>query len=93
MNGVAPDLMVYFGNLRRRALATLGEGDGLHTTENDTGPDHANHSDTGVFMLAGTGATPGLRSGLSLYDVAPTLESLLDVESPARYSTSAGVLV
>jgi predicted AlkP superfamily phosphohydrolase/phosphomutase len=92
VNGVAPDLMVYFGDLRRRALATLGGGEDLHTTENDTGPDHANHGDTGVFLLAGTGASPGPRPGLSLYDVAPTLESLLGVESPVRHSTSAGVL-
>ncbi|GAA3009960.1 alkaline phosphatase family protein [Streptomyces fulvorobeus] len=77
VNGIAPDLLVYVGNLRWRALATLGMGQGLYTTENDTGPDHANHGDTGIFLLDSPGVTPGPADGLSLYDVAPTLRELL----------------
>ncbi|MFI1798078.1 alkaline phosphatase family protein [Streptomyces sp. NPDC020379] len=77
VNGIAPDLLVYVGNLRWRALATLGMGKGLYTTENDTGPDHANHGDTGIFALSAPGVTPGRADGLSLYDVAPTLRELL----------------
>jgi predicted AlkP superfamily phosphohydrolase/phosphomutase len=77
VRGIAPDLLVYFGNLRWRALATLGMGQGLYTSENDTGPDHANHSDTGIFALCGPGIAAGQVNDLSLYDVAPTLRELL----------------
>jgi predicted AlkP superfamily phosphohydrolase/phosphomutase len=75
--GIAPDLIVYLGELRWRAMATLGLGVGLYTADNDTGPDHANHAEQGVFMLARGGHAGGPRSGLSLYDVAPTLHELL----------------
>ncbi len=77
VNGIAPDLLVYVGNLTWRALATLGVQQGLYTTENDTGPDHANHSDTGILMLSAQGVEPGPFPGLSLYDVAPTVRELL----------------
>ncbi|MFC5719519.1 alkaline phosphatase family protein [Streptomyces gamaensis] len=77
VRGIAPDLLVYVGDLRWRALATLGLGQGLYTTENDTGPDHANHGDTGILALSGPGIGPGRAEGLSLYDVAPTLRELL----------------
>lgn len=77
VHGIAPDLIVYLGELRWRALATLGLGPGLYTADNDTGPDHANHAQHGIFMLAGGGHDSGSRSGLSLYDVAPTLHELL----------------
>lgn len=87
IRGVPPDLLVYVGNLTWRALATLGAGEGLYTTENDTGPDHANHSDTGIFLLDAPGVSPGLVPDLSIYDVAPTIRTLLDL--PTR-STGQG---
>jgi predicted AlkP superfamily phosphohydrolase/phosphomutase len=74
VRGVAPDLIVYFGDLRWRSVGSLGLGQGLYTFENDTGPDDANHADEGVFLLAGEGLPTGYREGLSLYDVAPTLQ-------------------
>jgi predicted AlkP superfamily phosphohydrolase/phosphomutase len=58
-------------------MATLGLGVGLYSADNDTGPDHANHAEQGIFMLARGGQASGQRSGLSLYDVAPTLHELL----------------
>src|SRR4029453_13424685 len=42
VRGVAPDLIVYFGALRWRAVGSLGLEQGLYTFENDTGPDDAN---------------------------------------------------
>jgi len=69
-----------FGRMRggRRArVFVLGLGQGLYTFENDTGPDDANHSEQGVLLLAGAGQTRGRQADLSLYDVAPTLQSLL----------------
>ena len=76
-HGIAPDLIVYLGNLRWRALGTLGLGQGLYTTENDTGPDHANHAEQGLFLLYGSDRPHGYREGMSIYDVAPTLHELL----------------
>ena len=43
VRGVAPDLIVYFGDLYWRSVGTIGGGK-LHTFENDTGPDGANHA-------------------------------------------------
>ncbi|HEU5469379.1 MAG TPA: alkaline phosphatase family protein [Actinophytocola sp.] len=77
VNGIAPDLIVYLGDLHWRALATVGLGQGLFTADNDTGPDHANHAEQGVLVLANSGLDAGPRTDLSLYDVAPTLHSLL----------------
>ena len=47
VRGLAPpDLFVYFGNLRWRSVGTVGTGQ-IHTFENDTGPDDANHAQDG----------------------------------------------
>ncbi|MGQ9481090.1 hypothetical protein [Chloroflexus sp.] len=43
VRGVAPDLIVYFGDLAWRIMVIVG-GDGLFTRENSTGPDDANHA-------------------------------------------------
>lgn len=86
VRGVAPDLIVYFGDLQWRsvgavAASTVGK---FFTYENDTGPDGANHDRTGVFMMAGAPGQPsGKVEGLSLVDVGPTILSLYDIEAPA----------
>jgi predicted AlkP superfamily phosphohydrolase/phosphomutase len=77
VNGVAPDLIVYFGDLFWRSVGSLGFHS-LYTLENDTGPDGANHDWHGIFILNGEGCrrgglSPGQRDGLTLYDVGPTL--------------------
>jgi predicted AlkP superfamily phosphohydrolase/phosphomutase len=77
VRGFPPDLIVYLGDLRWRALATLGLGQGLYTEDNDTGPDHANHAEHGLFLLHGAGHAPGVRHGTSIYDIAPTLHECL----------------
>jgi predicted AlkP superfamily phosphohydrolase/phosphomutase len=84
VNGVAPpDLFVYFGNLRWRSVGTVGAG-AIHTFENDTGPDDANHAPDGIFMLAGPGVPAvGPVEGMQLMDVSPTILSLFGLEVPA----------
>jgi predicted AlkP superfamily phosphohydrolase/phosphomutase len=72
--GVPPDLIVHFGDLYWRAVGTLGGDEGIHTFENDTGPDDAN---------AGPGIEPGVREGMHLLDIAPTVLDILDVPIPA----------
>ena len=85
INGVPPDLIVYFGNLAWRSVGSIGLNT-IHTFENDTGPDDANHAEQGIFILCDP-AVPAnqpqtLRAGLSLFDVAPTILNILGVPVP-----------
>jgi predicted AlkP superfamily phosphohydrolase/phosphomutase len=84
VNGVAPDLIVYFGDLDWRSVGAVGTG-GIYTFENDTGPDEANHDWHGIFVLS-TGGAPAPLAGrlddVSIYDVAPTLLALLGQPIP-----------
>jgi predicted AlkP superfamily phosphohydrolase/phosphomutase len=83
VRGVAPDLIVYFGDLQWRSVGQVGTGQ-VFTYENDTGPDGANHDRTGVFAMVGAPGQPtGRREGLQLIDVGPSLLSLYGLETPA----------
>jgi predicted AlkP superfamily phosphohydrolase/phosphomutase len=82
VKGVAPDLIVYFGDLEWRSVGQVGTGE-VFTYENDTGPDGANHDRNGVFVMAGVPGQPtGPREGLRLVDVGPSILSLYGVEAP-----------
>ena len=83
MNGVPPDLMVYFGDLTWRSVGTVGHR--RHVVyENDTGTDDANHHPDGIFIMAGPGVPADTRlSGLRIYDVAPTVLRLFGEDIPA----------
>ena len=84
VNGIAPDLIVYFGDLAWRSVGTIGGDEGVHTFENDTGPDDANHAQDGLLIMAGPGSRAGSGArGCSLLDVAPTVLELLGLEPPA----------
>ena len=77
-----PDLFVYFGNLRWRSVGTVGGP--IHTFENDTGPDDANHAQDGLLMLSGPGIPArGPVDGMQLMDVTPTVLRLFGLEVPA----------
>ena len=82
VRGVPPDLIVYFGNLRWRSVGSVGLGSIL-TFENDTGPDDANHSEQGIFILREPRGRQGQLSGLSLFDMAPTILDRFGLEVPA----------
>jgi len=84
VRNVAPDLMVYLGNLRWRSIGSFGLPD-IYTFENDTGPDDANHDQDGVFVLWDPRRSQGgqLVEGLQLMDVAPTVLDLMKVDAPA----------
>jgi predicted AlkP superfamily phosphohydrolase/phosphomutase len=82
VRGVAPDLIVYFGDLRWRSVGTVGYPD-VFTYENDTGPDGANHDRTGVFVMAGAPGQPsGRHEELRLIDVGPTIMKLYGLDAP-----------
>jgi predicted AlkP superfamily phosphohydrolase/phosphomutase len=95
VRGVAPDLIVYFGALFWRSVGTVGGGK-IHTFENDTGPDGANHAENGIFLFRpANGTIPGGRSveGLSIVDVAPTILSLFGLPIPVDMEGKALALV
>jgi predicted AlkP superfamily phosphohydrolase/phosphomutase len=54
LNGLPPDLMIYWDDLRVRAAGTVGHG-GWHLLDNDSGADEANHARDGIYVLAGKG--------------------------------------
>jgi predicted AlkP superfamily phosphohydrolase/phosphomutase len=84
VRGVAPDLIVYFGDLYWRSVGTVGGGQ-IHTFNNDTGPDGANHAENGIFLLhlAGDGIPGGRQiEGLRITDIAPTILRLFGLPVP-----------
>jgi len=84
VRGVPPDLIVYFGDLYWRSVGTVGGGR-IHTFENDTGPDGANHAQNGIFLFrpAGVGIPRGQQvEGLRITDIAPTILQLFGLPVP-----------
>ena len=83
VRNVAPDLMVYLGNLRWRSMGSFGLP-GIYTFENDLGPDDANHDQDGVLILWDPRQDHGGQyvEGLQLMDVAPTVLVLMGVQVP-----------
>lgn len=82
-NGIPSDLLVYFGGLRWRSVGTVGHP-GIHTFENDTGPDDANHAEHGLFLFHGPNIpAAGEHHGAHLMDITPTVLTLMGCEVPA----------
>jgi predicted AlkP superfamily phosphohydrolase/phosphomutase len=82
VNNIAPDLIVYFGDLYWRSVGSLGF-DAIHTFSNDTGPDEANHAQQGLYIYyhptaQGQGSGPRRH----LMDVAPTVLDLMGQAVP-----------
>ena len=78
-----PDLIVVFGDLLWRSVGTVGGSEGVHTFENDTGPDDANHAQDGLFVAAGPGIAPGMGLDAHLLDIAPTVLELMGIATTA----------
>jgi predicted AlkP superfamily phosphohydrolase/phosphomutase len=82
VNNIAPDLIVYFGNLSWRSVGSLGLNR-IHTFENDTGPDDANHAQQGLYIYYDPqGHSQGKGPRRHLMDIAPTILELMDVPIP-----------
>lgn len=85
---VPPDLLVYFDSLARRAVGNVGYHEVL-CSENNTGPDDANHDPTGIFI--GTrmrdlrrGVVKGTRiPDASCLDITPTILHEFGLPKPA----------
>jgi predicted AlkP superfamily phosphohydrolase/phosphomutase len=83
VRGVAPDLIVYFGDLDWRSVGAVGN-ESIYTYENDTGTDGANHDRWAFFSMMNLPGQPmGKVDGMSLVDVGPSILSLYDIEAPA----------
>lgn len=84
VRGVAPDLFVYFGDLRWRSIGTLGWGE-IHRFENDMGPDDANHASHGLFIMRHADGDPvGWQDEISYLDIAPTFLALLGLPAQSH---------
>ena len=84
VKNIAPDLIVYFGDLNWRSAGSVGIG-ANHLRENDTGPDDANHQPDGVFAWDAGGAAAGsLRreERYRIYDVAPSVLRFFGLDVP-----------
>jgi predicted AlkP superfamily phosphohydrolase/phosphomutase len=88
--GVAPDLIVYFGDLHWRSIGSVGHSS-IYVETNDTGPDDANHAQYGIFVMNTVGREEstgkreegsGKREELSIYDVAPTVLEAFGIATP-----------
>ena len=90
VQGVAPDLIVYFGDLGWRSVGSVGNPS-LYTYENDTGPDGANHDRDGIFVMTGAAnQRSGKVDGLRLVDVGPTILSLYDIDASSAMPGAVG---
>lgn len=84
VNQIAPDLMVYFGDLNWRCVGTIGYGK-HYTLENDTGPDDANHAQEGMFIIHNPKKSgQGQVKPYQLMDIAPTVLSFMSIDIPVQ---------
>jgi predicted AlkP superfamily phosphohydrolase/phosphomutase len=86
IKGIPPDLIVLFGDLYWRSVGSVGFNT-VWVHENDTGPDDANHSLHGVFIMKGPG-TRNLRGevrGVKIVDIAPTLLDIFGVATGENF--------
>jgi len=89
VRGVAPDLIVYFGNLNWRSVGILGLG-AVYTFENDTGPDDANHAEYGIFILRERNDAHGMQlKGMRLLDVSRMILERFGLEEPGVSQSEA----
>ncbi len=83
VTNIAPDLIVYFGDLAWRSVGSLGL-DSIYTFENDTGPDDANHAQQGLFILYDPAHDLGGRQlQARIMDIAPTVLKYMGESIPA----------
>jgi predicted AlkP superfamily phosphohydrolase/phosphomutase len=83
VRNIAPDLIVLFGDLLWRSVGTIGHGV-IHTLENDTGPDGANHAQFGMLILRDNRLPlHGAIAPRHLMDVAPTILDAFGLPIPS----------
>jgi predicted AlkP superfamily phosphohydrolase/phosphomutase len=89
VNGDAPDMMAYFGNVAWRSAGTIGY-DSLFLEENDTGPDDAVHSFDGIYVVVDPSKKlPSPGPARELIDIAPTILTHFGLPVPNRVQGTA----
>jgi predicted AlkP superfamily phosphohydrolase/phosphomutase len=83
VRNIAPDLIVYLGNLDWRSAGSVGTGC-IHMYENDTGPDDANHAEEGIFIWRSPGLAHSGPNKYSIYDIAPSVLKYFGIEIPGE---------
>lgn len=83
VNNIPPDLIIYFGDLNWRAVGSIGLNQ-IYSFGDELGPDDANHSQHGIFMMYDPKNPSGGRKidGMKLVDVAPTILDLMGENVP-----------
>jgi predicted AlkP superfamily phosphohydrolase/phosphomutase len=81
VHNIPPDLLIYFDDLAWRSIGSVGNR-ALHTFENDTGPDGANHAQMGMYVLHRPGPALGLSLDRTWRAVCPTMLELLGLDTP-----------
>jgi len=82
VRGIAPDLLVFFGDLVWRSAGSVGHKK-IYTFENDTGPDDANHDYHGIFIMHSKRIkTPREVRNIKIYDVAPSVLYNMGIKVP-----------
>jgi predicted AlkP superfamily phosphohydrolase/phosphomutase len=78
VRNIPPDLIIYLGDLHWRSVGSFGF-DSIYTSENDIGPDDANHAQDGVIIYYDPRQNlQGQQlSGTHLMDFAPTVLHLM----------------
>ena len=80
---IAPDLIVYFGDLAWRSVGSVGN-DAIHVFENDTGPDDANHAQNGMYIIRHPEAIAGRCVDHTWRAIAPTMLDVLGLPVPGE---------
>ncbi|MEN3044639.1 MAG: alkaline phosphatase family protein [Candidatus Hydrothermales bacterium] len=87
VKGFPPDLIVIFGDLDYRSVGSVGIGK-IFTLENDTGPDDANHSYEGIYIIRAPDKKLKGRKDGSIYDITNTIMKIFEFDeieiSPLR---------
>lgn len=80
--GNLADLIIYLDDLSWRSAGTFGHKS-IYLPENDKGPDDAVHDWDGIFIMYDPKEKIGKDLGaVSIFDFAPTVLDILDVEAP-----------
>lgn len=85
LRGSPPDLMVFWDDLARRAVGTVGN-DALLIPDNDTGPDGCNHDWRGLYALAApwSNGVTGAGGERAIASIGATVLDLLGVADSLR---------
>jgi len=79
IKGFPPDLIVILGDLTYRSVGSVGLRE-IYTFENDTGPDDANHSYEGLYMIKEPKNKLKGRKDADIYDIAGTILKIMGFE-------------